>query len=323
MTYLCGYDPYDRRDHWHHGYDDAGRFAVKCGECGVLLTDDMPHRCPASGNTTQPTRRPAVSPSLLETVTTGTIAAPRRCMIYGPHGIGKSTWAAGAPGAIFINLEDGLNDIDCARFPLAPSFAEFRAQIAALYTGEHAYTTLVIDTADWLENLVLREVCTEGGKESIEDFGYGKGYVKAAEFFRNKVLAALDKLRLTRGMHIVLTAHAKIEKFEDPGLDSYDRYSPKLNKHISAVVQEWADEVLFCNYEVLIRKTDEGFGQKRALAVGADGDGAGKRVIYTIERPHAIAKSRLPLPGKMPLQWAAYSQHFNTAAPAGGDPPSS
>ena len=34
-------------------------------------------------------------------------------MLYGTHGIGKSSWAAQAPGVLFLNVEDGLNDIDC------------------------------------------------------------------------------------------------------------------------------------------------------------------------------------------------------------------
>ncbi|MFN9292481.1 MAG: AAA family ATPase, partial [Planctomyces sp.] len=45
-------------------------------------------------------------------ITTGKKAVPRRVMLYGTHGIGKSSWAAQAPGVLFLNVEDGLNDID-------------------------------------------------------------------------------------------------------------------------------------------------------------------------------------------------------------------
>ena len=43
---------------------------------------------------------------------------------YGPPGVGKTTWAAGAPGAIFIRTEDGLGNIEADAFPLATSFAD-------------------------------------------------------------------------------------------------------------------------------------------------------------------------------------------------------
>lgn len=258
--------------------------------------------------------------SLLYHVTMGPRPRPRRCLLYGPHGIGKSTWAAKAEGSIYIDLEDGLADIDCTRMPeVARSWSDVRVQIGALYTDPHDFKVLVVDTADALESLVLQHVCADAGKDSIEDFGYGKGYIKAAEFFRDKVLKALDTLRERRGMHIVLTAHSKIEKFEAPDLDSYDRYGPKLNKHISALIQEWADEVLFVNYRVLTRKTEEGFGNKRTLAIGLGEGGAGERVVWTVERPAALAKSRLNLPAEMPLEWDAYAEHFPAAPTAPAD----
>ena len=33
-------------------------------------------------------------------------------MLYGTHGIGKSTWGAMAPDPIFIQTEDGLAEVD-------------------------------------------------------------------------------------------------------------------------------------------------------------------------------------------------------------------
>ena len=35
---------------------------------------------------------------------------PRRVLLYGTHGIGKSSWASQAPDVVFMNLEvDGEN----------------------------------------------------------------------------------------------------------------------------------------------------------------------------------------------------------------------
>lgn len=251
--------------------------------------------------------------NLLDTIITGTRPQPRRCLLYGPHGIGKSTWAAKADGHVFIDIEDGLSNIYCSRLPVVSDWNEVRSQIAALVTQDHDYKVLIIDTADALEGIVTQHVVARDGKQSVEDYGYGKGYVKVAEFFRDTVLKALDTVRSRRGMHVVLTAHSKIVKFEAPDLDSYDRYEPKLNKHVSALIQEWADEVFFTNYKVMTRKTDEGFGNRRTLAVGTGEGGAGERKVWTVERPSALAKSRLDLPAEMDLDWSAYAHHFPQA----------
>ena len=54
-------------------------------------------------------------------------------MLFGVQGVGKSTFGASAPSPIFIPCEDGLNDIDCHRFPLAESFGDVLGAISELY----------------------------------------------------------------------------------------------------------------------------------------------------------------------------------------------
>lgn len=79
--------------------------------------------------------------------------------------------------------------------------------------------------------------------ENIEDFGFARGYTYALDYWK-EILDGLNALRNERGMMVVLIAHAKIERFENPETDAYDRDRPRLNKHASALVQEWSDEVL-------------------------------------------------------------------------------
>lgn len=240
--------------------------------------------------------------SQLSRIQSGYQPAPRRVMLYGTHGIGKSTFAAGSERPIFIQTEDGLNEIDCDKFPLATDYAEVVAMLGDLYNQEHPYRTVVIDSLDWLERLIHAEVCRKRNVESIEDIGYGKGYVFALTQWR-EILEGLEALRNERGMTVILLAHAKIEKFENPETDSYDRYAPRLHKLASAVVQEWCDEVLFANYKVLTKQTDEGFNRKRTQTVGE-----AERVVRTTERPAHLAKNRLNLPEELPLDFGTYAQ---------------
>lgn len=231
----------------------------------------------------------------------GRTAMPRRVMLYGVHGVGKSTFGAMAETPVFITTEEGTNDIDCDRFPLATTFGDVLNSLSALYSEEHGYQTVVIDSLDWLERLIWAEVCAKRGVETIEDIGYAKGYVFALTHWR-EIFAGLDALRTDRGMQVILIAHAAIEKFANPETDTYDRYVPRLQKLASALVQEWCDEVLFATYRVHTKTQSEGFDRKRTQGIGT-----GERILRTTERPAHVAKNRLNLPDELPLDYRVFA----------------
>ena len=239
--------------------------------------------------------------TLMNQITKGRKPKPRRVMLYGTHGIGKSTFGAMAEKPIFIPTEDGLGDIECESFPLARSLGDVMAAMETLYSGDHNYKSVVIDSLDWLERLIWAEVCADENVENIEKIGYAKGFSFAIDKWR-AVLGALDALRSDRGMTVVLIAHAKIEKFENPETVPYDRYSPRLHKLASALVQEWADEVLFATYKVHTVKVDEGFNKAKHNGVST-----GERIIRTVERPAHVAKNRLGLPEEIPLDYRVFA----------------
>ena len=245
---------------------------------------------------------------LLEQITTGRSTAPRRLMLYGTHGVGKSTFASHAPKPVFIQTEDGLGEIECDKFPLITTFDEAMQALSELYTDKHAFRTVVVDSLDWLARLIWAEVCRKRNVESIEDIGYAKGYVFALTQWR-EFLEGLTALRSDRGMMVVLIAHARIERFENPETESYDRYVPRLHRLASQIVQEWCDEVLFANFKVYTKQTDEGFNRKRTHGIGT-----GERILRTVERPAHVAKNRLNLPEEMPLDWSEYAHHLNERA---------
>src|SRR5690606_11076180 len=152
-----------------------------------------------------------------------------RVMLYGTHGIGKSTFGAMADRPIFVPTEDGLGDIDCEWFPLARCLGDVMAALESLYTSEHEHRTVVIASLDWLERLIWSEVCDDQRVDNIEKIGYAKGYTCPIDKCRT-VLGALDALRSDRGMTVVLIAHANIVKYENPETVPYDLYSPRLHK---------------------------------------------------------------------------------------------
>lgn len=237
--------------------------------------------------------------SILSSITTGPQVKPPRVLIYGGHGVGKTTFAAGARAPIVIQTEDGCGSLDVARTPLATSIKEVSDYLESLAAEKHDYKTVIVDSLDHLEPLVWDFVCQRDGKKSIEEYGYGKGYVEAALVWR-KLFDMLTKCR-DAGMSVVLIAHAEVRTFQDPSSEPYDRWQPKLHKTASAIAQEWADAVLFATMEKTVKR-----GERANRAVGD-----GTRMIYTEERPSHYAKNRYPgMPAELPLQWAEFAKHL-------------
>ena len=228
---------------------------------------------------------------------------PRRLMIYGTHGIGKSTFAASAPSPIVISTEGGVDNIDVDSVEVK-EYDEAIGVIGDIYSGDTGYQTIVIDTADWLEQLIYVEVCKEHQKDAIGNFGFGSGYKFALVKWR-EVLEGLDALRKERGMTIILVAHSQIEKFSNPETEAYNRYSPAMHRDSSAVLQQWCDEVFFATQPIAVKKTDEGFGKTASRGMSTGG-----REIRTVEAATHLAKNRIAgLPAKLPLDFAAYAEH--------------
>lgn len=249
--------------------------------------------------------------SVLASVQTGKVKKPRRIMLYGVHGIGKTTWATSAPNAIVLPTEEGTNDIDCDRFPVATSFDEFIGYIGALLEENHDYKTAVVDSLDWLEPMIWAETIKrrptgEKGKpiKHIEDYGFAKGYTYALEIWQD-IIDGLAALRRNCGMTIVMIAHYSVSPVQDPENAQYDRFGPRIHKHASGKIQEWCDEVLFARYQTHTIEEDAGFGRKISRGIGK-----GDRIINTTDRPAHAAKNRLDLPDTLPLVWDEFAKYL-------------
>lgn len=252
--------------------------------------------------------------SVLESIQHGRQPKPPRVLLYGVEGIGKSTFGSEAPKPIFVQTEDGLDEIDCDRFPLSETFDDVVAALKSLRDEKHDYESVVIDSLDWLERLVWDKLCEQYAVPSIEkvDGGYARGYMHALSLWR-EVLDHLNVLRAA-GMVIVLIAHSKVERFEDPESSPYDRYSPRLHKHAAALVKEWCDAVLFATRKMRTQSEDAGFNRKRTLAhaIGKDG---GDRVMRAYGCPSCVAKNRYGIAEELPLSWSAFMTALSNNQP--------
>lgn len=238
-------------------------------------------------------------------VTTGVQPAPVKTVLYGPEGIGKSTFASRFPDPVFIDTEGGTKRLNVARLPQPTSWAMLLDEVRK---GNVPCGTLVLDTADWAERLCIQAVCARAKVNGIEDFGYGKGYTYVKEEFA-KLLDALEEV-LNAGHNVVVLAHAAITKFEQPdAVGNYDRWSMKTSKQVAPLLREWCDMLLFANYKTVVEKVGDGKNAKSKAS-------GGRRVLYTTHHPCWDAKNRFDLPEEVPFEYASIAACIPGSTPA-------
>lgn len=242
-------------------------------------------------------------------ISKGRIEKALRVCIYGIEGIGKSTFASQFPGAVFIDTEGSTNQMDVARYPSPTSWEMLLSEVEQSIDNPQNMGTLVIDTVDWAQQLCIVSVCEKNQVKGIEDFGYGKGYSYVKEEF-GKLLNLLNDL-VDKGVNAVLIAHSAIRTFTKPDeMGQYDRYELKLidtqKCSIAGLVKEWADILLFANYETFI--TEDSNTHKKYATGNA-------RVMYTTHTAAWDAKNRFGMPDKLPFDFKEIEKIFKTKAP--------
>lgn len=275
------------------------------------------------GTTQQVQQKPV---SRLAKVTKGRLRSPNTIVIYGPEGVGKSTLALSAPDVIMFDVEDGSSEIETRRYPFTdhpkkghvpPTYQSVLDAIEDLTASDHAYKTLVMDSADRLESLIWRHMLARDSEPgvrnpknqtltSIEDYGFGKGYVQAVEEWRS-LASRLDRLRYARDMDIVIVGHAHVKPFKNPEGDDYDRYQLRIDPRAASFLKEWAKVTAFMSFEDTADKVPGAGKHSRSK-----GFSTGRRLLRTSRSAAVDAKSRLALPDEVEVDianpWAPFEK---------------
>ena len=211
-----------------------------------------------------------------------TPTAPK-LMLYSLPGVGKSTLAAKLKNPIFLDIEGGLNYIECTRTEQITDLETFYTYLIELYRAkDREYDTIVIDSVDWL---VRKIVETAAGIDSNNldatlnksNGGYGNGKQVLENHIRTKLLPTLVALN-KKGYGICLIAHAERKDMMDAdGIDT-ERITPKIDVNTMNVFVEWVDNVFY------LKK-----------------DNNGDRVLVLDSDMIALAKNRLGLSGEVKL----------------------
>ena len=230
-------------------------------------------------------------------ITTGVLDSPVKTVLYGPEGIGKSTFASHFPDPVFIDTEGGTKRLNIARLPQPTSWAMLLDEVNEVRKGAIPCGTLVIDTADWAERLAITALCAKAKVDGLEGFGYGKGYTYLKEEY-GRLLDALEEV-LNTGHNVLILAHSTISKFEQPdAVGNYDRWTMKTTKQVEPMLREWCDLLLFANYKTIVEKVGDSKNAKSKAS-------GGRRVMYTTHTPCWDAKNRFDLPDEVPFEYAS------------------
>jgi AAA domain len=237
---------------------------------------------------------------------------PERIVVYGVEGVGKTSFGANAPKPIFVQTEDGLRAFrSTPKFPLCRTYGEVMDAFRVLAEEEHDYETVVLDSADWLEHLIMDQVARDVGIDKYnsnhKDLAFGRGNRAIADYWR-AVLDTLDYLNSERGMRVIILAHSKVQRYDDPTTDAYDRYQLDLTKESSALISEWCDVLAFANYQISVKEETVGINGKKKRGLSS-----GDRFLFTQERPAYKAKARWAIPDKLPLDYAAFANAIAAA----------
>lgn len=233
-----------------------------------------------------------------------------KAVVYGPEGIGKSTFASKWPKPLFLDIEGSTCRMDVERVEGVNGWSMALAVVQDLVKDPQGYKTLVFDTADWMDRMLQQYIIARAGKPEIDSIekvggGYGKGYVFAAEEWK-KMFDLLDQLRERHGVNILMLAHAALRKFEQPDeMGAYDRWELKVHKNSSSLFKEWAELLLFANYKTLVVEV---YGKAKAQG--------GKRVMFTTHHNCWDAKNRFGLKDELPFEFTAIAHLFDQTASA-------
>ncbi len=228
-------------------------------------------------------------------ISSGVIPCAKKVVLYGPEGIGKSTFASRFP-----------KNLDVNRLPKPTSWEMLCQEVEYILQNPTLCRTLVIDTIDWAETLCIQSLCAKHNVNGIEGFGWGKGYT----YLKEEMGRLLNRLSAIKdaGVNVLLTAHAQIRKFEQPDeLGAYDRWELKLGKQTCPIVKEWADLLLFANYKTVTVAVDEKGNKHKAQG--------GRRVMYTSHHPCWDAKNRFGLPDECPFDYSVIAPIVEQVAP--------
>lgn len=134
--------------------------------------------------------------------------------LYGEPGVGKTSFAAQFPDALFFMFEPGGRWLEIAQLPkddkVFANWQEFVSAIDAIVASPR-FKTIIIDTVDIAYEKASEKILEDSGEDHINSgtLAYGTGFDKADALFKKEILRIAST-----GRGIIFISHAKSQDFE-------------------------------------------------------------------------------------------------------------
>lgn len=236
----------------------------------------------------------------LKRIRRGVEKRPHRVLVYGFDGIGKTSFAGGAPGAFFLDANKGSHKLNVERIDIidwndAKQWLDAIASGGVTLKDGKPIQTVVVDSMTDFESMSHMQIF--GGSDTVTSFkgGYGKGDDHAMLEWR-PFIGMLERVWLS-GKNVVLCAHARTKHFEDPSGPPYDRFEVACRPTLAGALRQFVDYVFFCREDV---------GRMKEGGVIT----TGTRWMFTRRTPAYDAKARgsLIFPEKILLSWGDFQK---------------
>jgi hypothetical protein len=172
-------------------------------------------------------------------------------LVYGREKIGKTTFFASFPEAVFFFCEPGgkglpvysMGDKNCLE-----DWAEFKAGVKVLQENPGKFRTVVVDTVDRAYDMCLDWVCKQlgiphPGEDSSGRQDYGKSWRAVKQEFLSEIYKVVKS-----GRGVGFTSHAKDEAATTRSGSTFTRIYPSMSNQARSVIEALVDFYFYAEY---------------------------------------------------------------------------
>jgi hypothetical protein len=247
--------------------------------------------------------------NLMDLITGGVVNRPQGIVCYGPQNTRK-TGSFVSPKTLFVDLERGTDQYAVDRIHI-DTYEQFIRTLDLIIHEKSTYEIIVVDPIEIAEKLLIGQTCKQLKIDGLAGMPHGAAWNYLRENFDREFLSRFDEIRRT-GRHMVVVGHAQVRTVTLPGLaEAYDKWELRIDKQNAATLIEWADHVLFFDWDIRTAKNRDGV--VRVL-------GGREPIIQLLPGPGWIAKNRVGLTEPLKTGFANLAPLFQSSATAAETP---
>jgi len=186
-------------------------------------------------------------------------------LIYGPPGVGKTTWLATVPGIMVAATESGSKGMEIFQMEIK-SWPMFLRMIELIEAKPDAYKNVAVDTIDRLFDHAVVYICEKLGISRLGKDEDGKqDHGASFSVLNTEVRDALQRLHDT-GVGVFIVSHDKDVTVKQRSGGEYDKHCASLSPSRRETIEAFCDFIFAFDYA----KDSEGVEKRLMITSGDD-----------------------------------------------------